>query len=441
MPHCDLPKRNREPETNDMRLPQSLPRSFSIRVFFILSATLFAAMLPLSAGAATQQLTCVPGALHFGVVAVGQSETQLVVLTNTGQASVTVSAFTVTGAGFTLSNSTFPLTLAAGQSVSLNVTFAPTSDGWVQGIGTFTSTANNTRLQLQLRGTGAASESIVASPPSVSFGQVAVGGSSTVPVVLTNTRSSKVQLLSLQTSGNGYSVSGPTFPVTLSSGQSVTLNLTFAPISAGITGGDVFVTGPNLNVPMNGTGTTTTAGKLTITPSLVNFGNVPVGTTTTQPITMSASGASVTVTSDASSSSQFVLQGASLPFTIPAGQSSSFNVAFTPQSTGTISGSLSFVSNASTTQTYESLTGDGTSQQYSVNLYWNASSDVVGYNVYRSTSSNGTYSKINSALDPNTSYTDNSVSAGATYYYEATAVNAAGEESARSTPPVSALIP
>jgi hypothetical protein len=180
---------------------------------------------------------------------------------------------------------------------------------------------------------------------------------------------------------------------------------------------------------------------LTITPSSVNFGNVQVGTTETQPITMSATGSSVTVSSDASSSAQFVLNGASLPFTIAAGQSLSFNVAFTPQTSGTVSGSLSFTSNASTSQTIESLTGDGTIQTYSVNLYWNASTDVSGYNVYRSTTSNGTYSKINTALDPNTAYTDNGVTSGATYYYEASAVNSAGQESSLSTPPVQALIP
>jgi fibronectin type 3 domain-containing protein len=147
------------------------------------------------------------------------------------------------------------------------------------------------------------------------------------------------------------------------------------------------------------------------------------------------------VTSDASSSSQFVLDGVSLPLTIPAGQSMSFNVAFTPTGSGTVSGSLSFVSNASTSQTSESLTGTGTSKQYSVDLYWNASTDVAGYNVYRSTSSNGSYAKINSSLDPSTAYTDSAVTSGATYYYEATAVNSSGQESALSTPPVVASIP
>jgi hypothetical protein len=262
-----------------------------------------------------------------------------------------------------------------------------------------------------------------------------------VPLVLSNTRSWAVKITAWQMTGSEFSVGGPALPFTLNGGKSVTLNLTFAPKTAGISGGSVYVTGPALNVPLNGTGTTSTAGQLSITPSLVNFGDVTVGTTGTQPITMSAANASVTVTSDASSSSQFVLDGASLPLTIAAGKSMSFNVTFTPTASGTVSGSLSFVSNASNSKTLESLTGTGSSKQYSVNLYWNASTDVVGYNVYRSTNSSGTYAKINSALDPNTAYTDVSVASGATYYYEATAVNSAGQESARSTPPVVASIP
>jgi chitinase len=65
----------------------------------------------------------------------------------------------------------------------------------------------------------------------------------------------------------------------------------------------------------------------------------------------------------------------------------------------------------------------------------------VGYNVYRSTSATGSYAKINSSVDPNTAYSDSSVTSGQTYYYEATSVNAAGMESPKSTPPVQAVIP
>src|SRR5208337_3358296 len=110
----------------------------------------------------------------------------------------------------------------------------------------------------------------------------------------------------------------------------------------------------------------------------------------------------------------------------------------TPKSSGAQSGSLSFSSNASNAQATESLSGTGTVAAYSVNLSWNSSSDVAGYNVYRSTSATGTYSKINSSLDANT---DGTVISGQTYYYEATSVTSGGQESARSTPPVKATIP
>jgi hypothetical protein len=48
------------------------------------------------------------------------------------------------------------------------------------------------------------------------------------------------------------------------------------------------------------------------------------------------------------------------------------------------------------------VTGIGTVKQNSVNVYRNSSSDVAGCNVYRSTTPEGTHSKINSALDENT---------------------------------------
>jgi fibronectin type 3 domain-containing protein len=127
--------------------------------------------------------------------------------------------------------------------------------------------------------------------------------------------------------------------------------------------------------------------------------------------------------------------------TIAAGKSVSFNVAFTPQGSGTASGSLSFASNASSSSTPEPLTGIGTATQYNVNLSWNPSSEVMGYNVYRSTAASGKYSKINSSVNPNTAYVDSTVVSGQTYYYAATSVNSGGQESALSTPAVAASVP
>jgi fibronectin type 3 domain-containing protein len=54
---------------------------------------------------------------------------------------------------------------------------------------------------------------------------------------------------------------------------------------------------------------------------------------------------------------------------------------------------------------------------------------VAGYNVYRGTVSGGPYSQINSSLQSGTSYTDDTVAAGETFYYVTTAVDSSGLES------------
>jgi hypothetical protein len=425
-----------------MRLPQSILQSFSVRVDHYLAIGIVMALLgflPLSAGATSPQLACTPSGLKFGDIILGQTETLLVSVTNSGTTSVTISAASVSNSEFKLSNLSLPLVLPAGQSAAFNVSFTPVATGWAGGTIKFTSNASNPTLVVNLGGDGVSSESLTASPSSVSFGQVATGAKATVPVVLTNDKMWKMTLTSITAVGSGFSMSGANFPLTLNAGQSVTLNVTFAPQSAGTDGGSLFVAGPALTIPLTGTGTA--SGQLSVAPAPLNFGNVPEKTTLTLPITVSATGASVTISSASSSSSQYVLEGASFPFTVAAGQSVSFNVAFTPQSGGTIAGSLTFGSNASNSQAVESLSGVGTVTPYSVNLFWNSGTDVVGYNVYRSKTSSGGYAKINPTLNANTAYTDSTVASGQTYYYAATSVNATGQESSLSTPAVLAVVP
>ena len=77
---------------------------------------------------------------------------------------------------------------------------------------------------------------------------------------------------------------------------------------------------------------------------------------------------------------------------------------------------------------------------HSATLSWKPSTSVVkGYNIYRA-KPDGSYTRINPAVHPDTSYVDSDVEAGATYYYVTTAVNAAGVESEYSNRVV-AVIP
>jgi hypothetical protein len=197
--------------------------------------------------------------------------------------------------------------------------------------------------------------------------------------------------------------------------------------------GDVTVTSdasnPTLTLSVAGNGSS--QPKLTITPATLSFGNVAVGTTGTLTLGLSASGGSVTISSISSSSSRFGVADATFPLTISKGQESSLNVTFTPKKDEEKSATLSFASNAESSPASEALVGTGTSPY--VTLSWvRSTSEVTGYNVYRSTSRTGTYTKLNSSLDPDPTYTDTTIISGSTYYYETTAVNSKGKESVYS---------
>ena len=83
-------------------------------------------------------------------------------------------------------------------------------------------------------------------------------------------------------------------------------------------------------------------GQLTVNPSNVNFGSVSVGSSQTRSVILANSGGSkVTITQTTLSGTGFTLSGLSYPATLAGGQSVTCNVTFTPQSTGTDSGSVS----------------------------------------------------------------------------------------------------
>lgn len=116
-------------------------------------------------------------------------------------------------------------------------------------------------------------------------------------------------------------------------------------------------------------------------------------------------------------------------------------MTFAPQGSSVVFATLSFSSDGLNVAT-QSLTGDGAQLQHSVDLSWNPSTshDVIGYNVYRGTTSGGPYQRINSALDASTVYTDTSVIDGDTYYYVTTAVDSNHQESVNSNE-AQAIIP
>src|SRR5215472_10091348 len=284
---------------------------------------------------------------------------------------------------------------------------------------------------------------LVANPSSLNFGNIQVGSTASLTGTLTNVGKDNLTIYNDLISGTGFSMSGITLPLTFTPGQSYTLTISFSPTSSGGVSGTASFGSKSwrklISVTLSGSGTP--SGQLTVSPGTANFGNVNVGTSAQMSGTVTATGESVTISSVDSSNAQFVLSGLTLPVTLSAGQSAGFALTFTPQSTGSVTGTFSFANTAPGSPVVEALTGSGASTQHSVSLTWKPSTSVVvGYNVYRSLVSGGPYTQINGTLDSATAYTDSSVNSSTTYYYVTTAVDSTGTESAYSNE-VNAAIP
>jgi hypothetical protein len=396
--------------------------------------------VPLSGGAPTDGvLTTNPSSLNFGSVQVGSNQTLTETVTNSGGSSVTVTQVNATGTGFSVGGLSLPLIVAAGQSQPFSVTFAPTSAGSSSGNFAIINSGSTPTINVALSGNGLAAGALTSRPSSLSFGNVQVGNHQQLSETLTNSGGVTVNISQATVTGTGFSISGLNPPLFLTAGQHYTFGVIFTPLSAGNSTGSVSIvsdaSNPGLAIPLTATGTAAPSGQLAVAPTTIDFGNVIVGTNANQTGTLSATGASVTVSSGTVNGSAFVLSGLSFPVTIPAGQHAQFTVTFTPQGNGLASGSISFASDASNSPTVESLTGTGTPpQQHAVNLSWTASTspNIIGYNIYRGVKSGGPYSKINSVLNASTAYSDTTVVDGLTYYYVTAAVNSSNEESAYS---------
>jgi Abnormal spindle-like microcephaly-assoc'd, ASPM-SPD-2-Hydin len=136
----------------------------------------------------------------------------------------------------------------------------------------------------------AGSFTLSASPATTSFGNVVLGNSSTLPVILTNTGTGSVTISQDSVTGSGFSISGPALPFTLAAGKNVDFSLTFAPTATGSVTGNASVrsnaTNSPSNEPLSGTGIHAVSLSWTASTSKVAGYNVYRGGQSGGPYTM-----------------------------------------------------------------------------------------------------------------------------------------------------------
>jgi hypothetical protein len=275
-------------------------------------------------------VTVLPATLDFGNVAVRASAVLNVTLTNPGSLAVTVTPAT---SNPVFQISTQPIQIAAGASAQASITFTPTAAGAVRSTATFDA-GNGQPLSVALSGTGVSSPFTV-SPTTVDFGSVPLGTSSTQSVVVSNATSSVAQI-ALSISDPAFQASGKTIAVP--AGASVSVPIVFTPASVGTVHATATFALGGVSIPVSLAGAGVT-GTLTVSPSSIDFGAVPVGSPSTRTLTVTNSGAAAVMVQASSNNNAFAFQPATVQ--VASGASAAIAVSLTPAQVGTVNGTVS----------------------------------------------------------------------------------------------------
>jgi MYXO-CTERM domain-containing protein len=222
-------------------------------------------------------------AVNFTNVLVGSpSAPRALTITNTGSGPLTLSSLTIGGldaAFFTMAPLQLPLTLPAGVSTKVSLTFRPDDARSFQG--ELVVVSNDTDVptaSVTLSGTGVRQQ-IQLSESSLDFGQQLLNNTSSLRKVrVTNSSDTNVTLSTLSVEGEGFAQSRVTLPLVLRPGQEQELGVSFTPLSETEVTGKLKVNFSDpplsLEVALRGRGI---ASVLSVNPAPLQFGAVRVG--------------------------------------------------------------------------------------------------------------------------------------------------------------------
>jgi hypothetical protein len=287
------------------------------------------------------------------------------------------------------------------------------------------------------------------SATSFDFQTVVLGQKASKTFTISNTGTAPLQISALAVSDKEFSITGPSVPRTILPANNASYTLTYAPTTAGNATATVNISTnasiQPVSLSLAGKGQAAFAN-ISITPAVVNFGDLALKSTKTQNVTLQNTGQiNLSLQGVTVSGSGFGYSDLSPGFALSPNQKVTFQVWFSPKVAGPASATVTLLSANLSSPGTLNLTGDGVSSSnptppppppptsHSVALTWGASSSqVIGYRVYRSDSSGGSYSPLNGSAISNLDYSDSAVTSGNTYYYVVTAVDAAGGESVYS---------
>jgi 6-phosphogluconolactonase (cycloisomerase 2 family) len=349
-------------------------------------------------GCWAQDATVSPAKIAFPSQAVGTiSSVQTLTLTNPSETNaLTISGIVASGM-FTETN-TCGSSVAAGDSCTISVRFAPTATGGIDGNLSIFDNAPLSPQVVGLTGNGIAQETL--STNSFDFGSVSVGQNSEAETInLTNRTSAAIAIGGITASGEFTATPttkggcGSTLAANTTCGE----NVVFAPTELGLLWGSLIFTvgGKQLYVNLVGHGVGTAGSPLTLTPASLTFADQGVGTTSaSQSVTIKNTGATnlaLTFVASGSYSKSNPATGA-CGSSLAAGASCTIDVQFSPAVAGGVNGGVSVSYAGTDSPQVVALSGTGVAQ-----LTLSASSIAFGPQAAGSTSAAKTLTLTNNS--------------------------------------------
>lgn len=181
-------------------------------------------------------LTLSPGSLNFGSVLLGQTNTRVFQLVNSG--GLTLTGAVTTSAPFRISAGT-PFSLASSQTGLVQVAFNPASAGNFSNVVIFTSNGGNSTNAVT--GSGMAPAQLAVSPAALNFGLVAVGSNAQASFTLTNLGGAQLTNGAAAIQGGPFTILSGT-PFNLTGFGATNLAIRFSPTTAGTFSNLVLIT-------------------------------------------------------------------------------------------------------------------------------------------------------------------------------------------------------
>jgi trimeric autotransporter adhesin len=330
--------------------------------------------------------------LNFGQVASGQSATKVLTLQNTNKTGAPLTIRRISSGWPFMATSMCGATLAPTQTCTVTLTYTPLNQVAFAGtpppsntdVGTLTLESDAASSPVFIDLAGSSTPVYVSAPndtpplatfalsqSSLTFATTSAGDASLPQTVtLSNTGTTTLHILGLQTSSD-FTAAGNCG--TLVPAQSCTLSVTFTPQTSSaattrISAVEIASDGTTPLEFISAIGTANPAS-LTIAQTQMTFGTVAVGSSPTLPLQITNTGTTPVTFFGESATGDYTVATGACPAaggTLPASTSCALQVTFAPAQIGTLTGTLSITTSATTFPSMVALSGVGAQSQLQV---------------------------------------------------------------------------